>query len=261
MMISRHAAIGAVAVLVVAAAGTIAVALGTTTHQTQHASKPKPKVQASLPKHRLGGNGMAGGAGTKAKGSMGPPRQVPVRATSPTGDPAYFTPPTTGAGTGNSAIPIGNYFEFWPTEAGNYEARGYFLNVSHSDLNGSFSGMMYLSYADRKVDSVFPFTGTLAPSGQSATFTVTGPPTTVSYNGTIVYVEAVVNPGDRLSATLSGRTVTMEGCDAYLHFLTAAGGAPPNELSSDPSICNFYYMGSEYSPNRSQIPITPASQS
>ena len=257
MMISRHAAIGAAAVLVVAAAGTIAVALGTITHQTQHATKPK--VQVSPPKHRLGGNGTNGGSSTKANGSTGPPKQEPVQATSSTSDPAYFNPPTTGAGTGNSAIPIGNYFEFWPTEAGNYEAPGYFLNVTHSDPNGAFSGMMYLHYADGKVDSVFPFTGTLAPGGQSATFTVTGPPTTVSYNDTVFYVQAVVEPGDRLSATLTERTVTMEGCDTYLHFLTAAGGAPPNGLSSDPDLCNFYYMGGETWPNRSQLPITPAS--
>jgi len=120
-------------------------------------------------------------------------------------------------------------------------------------------GLVYMRYADGRLDTVFPFTGTVAADGTTAAITVTGPPTVVTGNGTVTYVQANVQPGDQLSATLSNQTVTMVGCTNYLHFLSDAEGPWQNQISGDPDICNFYYIGGEYYPSVSQTPITPAS--
>lgn len=241
-MISRKlASAGAVSVLVMAAG--IAFGIG-------HSAK------SSVP------------TGRKSK-SANSSKTPPVRVTIPertsqsggsSGDPSYFLPPTKGAGTGNSAMPIGNYFEYTPSlQVGNYEFPMYFMNITKSSQNGEFSGIMYLRYADGKNDSVFPFAGLMNPSGSSVAITVTGQPTKVIYNGQLAYVAAVVAPGQRLVATVTNRVITMDQCDTYLHFLTPAGGAPPNEAARDPSICTFYYIGGEHFPNRSQIPVQETS--
>ncbi len=242
-MISRKlATVGAVSILVMAAG----VAFG-----VDHSAK------SSVP------------TGRKSK-SANSSKTPPVRVTIPertslnggsSGDPSYFLPPTKGAGTGNSAIPIGNYFEYTPSsQVGNYEFPMYFMNITQSNQDGEFSGTMYLRYADGQNDSVFPFAGVTNPSGSSVAITVTGQPTKVIYNGQLAYVAAVVAPVQRLVATVTNRVITMNQCDTYLHFLTPAGGAPPNEMTRDPNICNFYYIGDENFPNRSQIPIQEAYQ-
>ena len=242
-MISRKfAAAGAVSILVVAGAVAASVELSSRSAIPSgkkpgnlHASK-KPSVKVATSKRTRNNSGSSG-------------------------DPSYFSPPVVGAGTGNPALPIGNYQEYWPTTPANYETTAYFLNITQSRPGGSFSGTMYLRYEDGKVDTVFPFSGEIGPGGSTATFTVTGPPTVVVYDGKVAYTQAVAKPGYRLGANLSARTVTMVGCENYLHFLTASGGAPPIQLSSDPNLCNFYYIGGEPFPARSQIPITPESQS
>ncbi len=114
------------------------------------------------------------------------------------GDRSYFNPPTTGASTGNSAIPIENYFELWPTGPRDYEATAYFMNIATSSQGGEFFGMMYLRYADGRTDSVFPFTGVTNRSGSSVAITVTGQPTKVIYKSQLAYIAAVVAPGQHL---------------------------------------------------------------
>ena len=179
---------------------------------------------------------------------------------SSSGEPSYFNPPVTGAGTGNPSLPIGNYFEYLRTSQPGYLAQPmYFLNITHSAVNGDFSGIMYMTYQDGKVDSAFPFNGTFDRSGTSITFTVSGPPTEVVYQGVVKYVQADVSTGQQLQATLSNRMVSMAGCNKYLHFLTAAGGvgASLTNLIRHPAICNFYYVGAEHFPDASQRASAP----
>ena len=183
-----------------------------------------------------------------------------TKASSSSGEPSYFNPPVSGAGTGNPSLPVGNYFEYLKTSQPGYEAQPmYFLNITHSSTSGNLSGIIYMLYQDGKVDSVFPFTGVLGPHGTTATFTVTGPPTVVSNNGAVAYAQATVKPGDKLNATVSNRTVTMEGCSTYLHFLTPAGGIGASliNITMHPALCNFYYIGAEHFPNESQRSAAP----
>ncbi len=171
-----------------------------------------------------------------------PPKPASSQAPLPGTLPMTF-PPVPNVGTGNQAVPVGNYVEHEPGDSGPnngppWSGAHYVLQVTSSS-GQHFSGEVYDIYTDGRNDKVLPFEGVLSTSNNSATLTVTGPPQ-MRYS----FPEAAVNQGTTIQAPIANRTITLDGCQNYLHWLSPAGGAPANLYATHPYECTFAYMGS-----------------
>jgi|GEM_PF-4156884 len=171
-----------------------------------------------------------------------PSKPTSSRAPLPGTLPMTF-PSVSNVGSGNQAFPAGNYVEREPgdsslTNGPPWSGPHYVLQVASSS-GQHFSGEVYYIYEDGRNDKVFPFDGVLSTGNNSATLTVTGPPQ-MRYN----FPEAAVKQGTTIQAPVTNRTITLDGCQHYLHWLNPAGGASAKLTTLNHYECTFVYMGS-----------------